>query len=63
MRSLNIKDLKIKSNKLVSIYYYGRNRKIYGVISEEIHEFDEKKCLEMFPYVSTAIELILNDFL
>lgn len=35
--------------------------KIYGVLSEGIHEYSEDECLEMFPHILLAIELILDE--
>ncbi|MED1408061.1 hypothetical protein [Bacillus paramycoides] len=37
------------------------NRKLYGILSKGIHELDEDTCLELFPKVKIAIELILNE--
>ncbi|MFJ8116658.1 MULTISPECIES: hypothetical protein [Bacillus cereus group] len=37
------------------------NRKLYGILSKGIHELDEKTCLELFPNVQIAIELILDE--
>ncbi|WP_242238124.1 hypothetical protein [Bacillus cereus group sp. BfR-BA-01316] len=37
------------------------NRKLYGILSKGIHELDEKTCLELFPNVKVAIELILDE--
>ena len=37
------------------------NRKLYGILSKGIHELDEKTCLELFPNVKLAIELILDE--
>lgn len=39
------------------------HRKLYGIISKGIHELSEDDCLEAFPVVRTAIELILDDVL
>ncbi|MEC3599076.1 hypothetical protein P4159_25895 [Bacillus thuringiensis] len=37
------------------------NRKLYGILSKGIHELDEKTCLELFPNVQIAVELILDE--
>ncbi|MGE6344101.1 hypothetical protein ACQKIY_05965 [Bacillus mycoides] len=37
------------------------NRKLYGILSKGIHELDEQTCLELFPNVKLAIELILDE--
>ncbi|MED1559304.1 hypothetical protein [Bacillus paramycoides] len=37
------------------------NRKLYGILSKGIHELDEDTCLELFPKVKLAIELILDE--
>ncbi|HDR7932338.1 MULTISPECIES: hypothetical protein [Bacillus cereus group] len=37
------------------------NRKLYGILSKGIHELDEQTCLELFPNVKVAIELILDE--
>lgn len=37
------------------------NRKLYGILSKGIHELDEDTCLELFPNVKLAIELILDE--
>lgn len=34
---------------------------LYGIISKGIHELEEQECLEMFPHVKLAIELILDE--
>ena len=34
--------------------------KLYSVMSKGIHEYSEKECLELFPCVQMAIELILD---
>ena len=34
--------------------------KLYSVMSKGIHEYSEKECLELFPCVKMAIELILD---
>ena len=35
--------------------------KLYGVLGKGIHEYTESECLELFPWVRMAIELILNN--
>ncbi|MFD2628741.1 hypothetical protein [Oceanobacillus kapialis] len=37
------------------------NRKLYSILSKGIHELTEEECLEMFPKVQLAIELILDE--
>jgi hypothetical protein len=37
------------------------NRAVYGVLSKGIHELGETECLEYFPAVRVAIELILDE--
>lgn len=37
------------------------NRKLYSILSKGIHELNEKDCLELFPNVKLAIELILDE--
>lgn len=37
------------------------SRKLYGILSKGIHELDEQTCLELFPNVKLAIELILDE--
>lgn len=37
------------------------NRKIYSILSKGIHELNENDCLELFPNVKLAIELILDE--
>lgn len=37
------------------------NRGIYGILSKGIHELPEEKCLELFPELRLAIELILDE--
>lgn len=34
--------------------------KLYGVMSKGVHEYSETECQELFPYIQTAIELILD---
>ena len=37
------------------------NRSLYGIMSQSIHELSEDKCIELFPNVQFAIELILDE--
>ncbi|MCY9443339.1 hypothetical protein MOF48_15925 [Bacillus spizizenii] len=37
------------------------NRKLYAILSKGIHELTEKECLDLFPNVQLAIELILDE--
>ncbi|MBU5214580.1 hypothetical protein [Heyndrickxia oleronia] len=37
------------------------NRKLYSILSKGIHELSEADCLELFPNVKLAIELILDE--
>lgn len=37
------------------------HRSVYGLLSKGIHELSEAECLEMFPVVQGAIELILDE--
>jgi hypothetical protein len=37
------------------------NRKLYGILSQGIHELTEDQCLEAFPAVRVGIELILDE--
>lgn len=37
------------------------NRNVYGIISKGIHELSEEECLQLFPNVKLAIELILDE--
>ncbi|HDR8143815.1 short-chain dehydrogenase [Bacillus sp. BB56-3] len=37
------------------------NRKLYSILSKGIHELTEQECLELFPNVKLAIELILDE--
>lgn len=39
------------------------NKNVYGIVSKGIHELGEEECREMFPYIRTGIELILDDLL
>lgn len=36
-------------------------KQLYGIISKGIHELEEDECLEMFPNIKMAIELILDE--
>lgn len=36
------------------------NRKLYGIMSKGVHSLDEDECLDAFPVVKMAIELILD---
>ncbi|TFE02875.1 short-chain dehydrogenase [Jeotgalibacillus salarius] len=38
-----------------------KNRILYGILSKGIHELSEEKCIELFPHVKLAIELILDE--
>lgn len=35
-------------------------QKLYGLLSKGIHEYSEADCLELFPYLKSAVELILD---
>lgn len=35
-------------------------QKLYGLLSKGIHEYSESDCLELFPYLKSAVELILD---
>lgn len=39
------------------------NRSLYGILSVGVHELSEEECLNAFPAVHLAIELILDDLL
>jgi len=36
-------------------------RKVYGILSRGIHELSEQECLDNFPVVRNAIEIILDE--
>ncbi|RYZ89292.1 MAG: short-chain dehydrogenase [Proteobacteria bacterium] len=38
-----------------------KNRSLYGVLSKGVHELTEQECLDIFPAVKLAIELILDE--
>jgi len=58
------------NEKLVYMDSFGRSilpeellpikNKLYGVISKGVHEYTENECLEIFPHIQLAIELILD---
>jgi hypothetical protein len=52
---------KIKLLKDYLPLFLVKNREIYGILSKGIHELNEVKCLEMFPNVRVAIEIILDE--
>lgn len=35
-------------------------QKLYGLLSKGIHDYSETDCLELFPYLKSAVELILD---
>lgn len=37
-----------------------KNRKLYGIMSKAVHSLSEEECLQTFPIVRIAIELILD---
>jgi len=39
------------------------NKNIYAIISKGIHELSENECIEMFPFIRTGIEVILDDLI
>lgn len=50
--------------KLLRVYlpdFLVENRKIYSILSKGIHELDDQECLELFPELRLAIELILDE--
>lgn len=54
-------DLKIDTLKDYLPPVLVTNKNIYGIVSKGIHELSEEECREMFPYIRTGIELILDD--
>ncbi|WP_339227253.1 hypothetical protein [Bacillus sp. FSL K6-0972] len=54
-------DHKIKLLKDYLPDFLVENRKLYAILSKGIHELTEKECLELFPNVQLAIELILDE--
>lgn len=54
-------DEKILMLKTYLPIFLVENRKLYGILSKGIHELDEQTCLELFPKVKIAIELILDE--
>lgn len=40
-----------------------KNKNVYGIVSKGIHELSEDECINMFPFIRTGIELILDDLL
>lgn len=54
-------DLKIDTLKNYLPPVLVKNKNVYGIVSKGIHELSEEKCREMFPYIRTGIELILDD--
>ncbi|MED3513086.1 MULTISPECIES: hypothetical protein [Bacillus] len=54
-------DKKIKLLKNYLPEFLVENRKLYAILSKGIHELTEKECLELFPKVELAIELILDE--
>jgi hypothetical protein len=54
-------DKKILMLKAYLPSFLVENRKLYGILSKGIHELDEQTCLELFPNVKIAIELILDE--
>ncbi|WP_051428170.1 hypothetical protein [Bacillus sp. J33] len=38
-----------------------QSKQLYGIISKGIHELEEQECLDMFPHIKLAIELILDE--
>ncbi|MBF0408962.1 MAG: hypothetical protein HQM10_16565 [Candidatus Riflebacteria bacterium] len=41
--------------------FFVENKKAYGILSKGVHELDEKTCLEFFPVLNSAIELIAEE--
>lgn len=41
--------------------FLSKNPILYGILSKGIHELDEQECLEAFPILKIAIELILDE--
>jgi hypothetical protein len=39
------------------------NRKLYGILSKGLHELTEQECLDAFPVLRVAIELILDQWI
>lgn len=54
-------DDKIELLKQLLPIFLVENRKLYGILSKGIHELSEDECLEYFPTVKLAVELILDE--
>lgn len=54
-------DEKIKLLKNYLPEFLVQNRQLYAILSKGIHELTEKECLDLFPNVQLAIELILDE--
>ena len=54
-------DDKIELLKLSLPIFLVENRKLYGILSKGIHELSEEECLDYFPTVKLAVELILDE--
>ncbi|MEC2390242.1 hypothetical protein BK709_04830 [Bacillus thuringiensis serovar shandongiensis] len=54
-------DEKIKMLEEFLPSFLVENRKLYSILSKGIHELTEDECLELFPNVQLAIELILDE--
>lgn len=35
--------------------------KIYGVLSKGVHQSSDQECMEIFPYVKYALEMIMDE--
>jgi len=56
-------DIKIETLKDYLPKVLVTNKNVYGIVSKGVHELSEEECREMFPYIKTGIELILDDLL
>ncbi|ARC74984.1 MULTISPECIES: hypothetical protein [Bacillus subtilis group] len=54
-------DEKIKLLKNYLPEFLVQNRQLYAILSKGIHELNEKECLDLFPNVQLAIEIILDE--
>lgn len=59
------------NNKIRMIEHFGKviipselepvRKKIYGVLSKGVHQSSDQECMEVFPYVKYALELIMDE--
>lgn len=47
--------------RLLCLIMFLLRKKIYGVLSKGVHQSSDQECMEVFPYLKYALELIMDE--